>query len=336
MTDQVIEKTHADVLKNLQKQFGDGAAHAEEREGFDSIVVDAGKLLEVAQHLRNDLGYDYLANACAVDNLGWEEGDDLEMVYHLYSIQEGIDGASKPVVLRAKTNRENATLPSLISVYPGADFQEREAWDLHGIYFEGHPNLKRILMWEGFEGHPMRKDWKEAYHEEDAKPFGSRWPGGHVSRSEEHSPFGRNVTYPQGFTADGYQDVSETANYSGLGLGVEIEGETGLQSDTIVVNLGPHHPSTHGVFRMVAEVNGETIENLEPVMGYLHRNHEKIGERQHLDHEHALHGIAWITSPASPIIWAMRWRLRVSVGTRRLQGLQRPHAPRRTDPRSDR
>ena len=285
MTDKAIDfkpalSPHAEVLKTLKKQFGDGTAVAEDRDGFDSIVVDSAKLLDVAQYLKNDLGYDYLANACAVDNLGWEEaGGDMEMVYHLYNIQAGLDGNSKPVVLRARTSRDNATLPSLISVYPGADFQEREAWDLHGIYFEGHPNLKRILMWEGFEGHPMRKDWQEAYYEEDHKPFDSRWPGGFVSRSEEHNPFGKNVTYPHGFKPDGYQDVSETANYSGLGLGVEIEGTTGMQTDTIVVNLGPHHPSTHGVFRMVAEVNGETIENLEPVMGYLHRNHEKIGER---------------------------------------------------------
>ncbi|NJL95956.1 MAG: NADH-quinone oxidoreductase subunit D [Anaerolineae bacterium] len=73
--------------------------------------------------------------------------------------------------------------------------------------------------------------------------------------------------------------MSETSNYAGLGLGVEVEGNTGLQTEKLVVNMGPHHPSTHGVFRMVVQVDGETVEALEPVMGYLHRNHEQIGER---------------------------------------------------------
>ena len=68
-------------------------------------------------------------------------------------------------------------------VWPGADFQEREAWDLYGIKFPGHPNMSRILLWEGFNGHPMRKDWHEAYYEEEHKPFESRWPRGYVRRA---------------------------------------------------------------------------------------------------------------------------------------------------------
>jgi NADH-quinone oxidoreductase subunit D/NADH-quinone oxidoreductase subunit C/D len=284
MSEQVLQtptglNPNASVLETLQARFGE-AVQAEGRQGFEGIIVAPDQLLEVAQVLRDDLGYDYLASAQAVDNLGWEEaGNNLEMVYHLYSIQAGLDGPTQALVLKARTERDQAALPSLVSVYPGADFQEREAWDLYGIYFEGHPNLKRILMWEGFNGHPMRKDWHEAYYEEEHKPFGSRWPGGHVTRSEEHNPYGKNVSYPAGFSPDGFRDTSETANYAGLGLGVEIEGVKGMETDSLVVNLGPHHPSTHGVFRMVVEVRGETIENLEPVMGYLHRNHEKIGER---------------------------------------------------------
>ncbi|MCL4875002.1 MAG: NADH-quinone oxidoreductase subunit C [Anaerolineae bacterium] len=279
MTDQVVDKavkTAAEIYQELQTRFG-SAVQPEDREGFEGVVVDSSKLVEVAAALRDEYGYDYLANACAVDNLGWT--DNLEMVYHLDNVRRGIAGTNETLVLKARTPRDNATLPSLIGLYPGADFQEREAWDLHGIWFEGHPNMKRILMWEGFNGHPMRKDWQEAYYEEEHKPFESRWPEGHVKRSEEDNLFGHNVTYPPGFTPDGYRDISETSNYAGLGLGVEIEGDLGMKTDKLVVNLGPHHPSTHGVFRMVVQVSGETIENLEPVMGYLHRNHEKIGER---------------------------------------------------------
>ena len=77
-------------------------------------------------------------------------------------------------------------------------------------------------------------------------------------------------------------DTSETAVYSSLGLGVDVDrimDKDGFETNQLVVNMGPHHPSTHGVFRMVLTVDGETVTSLEPVMGYLHRNHEKIGER---------------------------------------------------------
>ncbi|MBI3362150.1 MAG: NADH-quinone oxidoreductase subunit D [Chloroflexi bacterium] len=170
-------------------------------------------------------------------------------------------------------------LVEVVSVYPGADFQEREAWDLLGIRFAGHPYLKRILMWEGFAGHPLRKDWREPYYEEDHKPFDTRWPGGDFHRSEENNPFGTNVQYPPDFSVDGWVPEAEDAIYAGAGALKESGNGHELKTDKLVVNLGPQHPSTHGVFRMVVSLNGETIDHLEPVMGYLHRNHEKIGER---------------------------------------------------------
>ena len=128
----------------------------------------------------------------------------------------------------------------------------------------------------------MRKDWREAYYEEEQKPFDSRWPGGHVYRAEEKSVFGKNVSYPPDIDLNRLMDNSEGAVYQSLGLGVDIErvmDKDGFETNELVVNMGPHHPSTHGVFRMVLTVDGETVTSLEPVMGYLHRNHEKIGER---------------------------------------------------------
>ena len=90
------------------------------------------------------------------------------------------------------------TVPSATPVYPGANLQEREVYDLYGITFDGHPNLRRILLWDGFEGHPMRKDWHEAYYEGDAKPFRSRHPKGEyafhedkLALGEEHDLSGR-------------------------------------------------------------------------------------------------------------------------------------------------
>ena len=256
------------ALSRLQERFKN-AVQREDREGYDGIIVDPSKLVEVATFARDTLGLNYLASATAVDYLG--KGDHLEMVYHACNTHGGA-----PLALKAQTPRDKATLPSLVGVWPGADFQEREAYDLMGIRFEGHPNLKRILMWEGFYGHPLRKDWKEAYYEQDQKPFGSRWPDGNVWRSEEHNPYGKNVTYPEGFTLDGYEPSAETSIYDGLDLGVDMRD---LGTDRVVISMGPQHPSTHGVFRMVVTLDGETIRGLQPIMGYLHRNHDKIGER---------------------------------------------------------
>src|SRR5690606_1804467 len=126
-----------------------------------------------------------------------------------------------PLSFKARTPRDEAELPSLVGVWPGADFQEREAWDLMGIRFQGHPNLRRILMWEGFEGHPLRKDWKEPFYEEDAKPFSSRWPDGHQIRSEQKNPYGMNVQYPPGFVFEDYESEADPATYAGMGVTVQ-------------------------------------------------------------------------------------------------------------------
>jgi NADH-quinone oxidoreductase subunit C/D len=260
----------ADTLTFLQERFGD-AVRPDDREGYSGLIVNADKLVAVAKVARDELGFDYLANAVAVDYLG--KGDFFEMVYHTY--KTGETGAG--LVLRAQTPRDVASLPSLVPVWSGADFQEREAWDLMGIRFDGHPNLKRILMWEGFAGHPLRKDWHEPFFEAEQKPFDSRWPNGQVWRSEEQNLYGKNVQYPEGFTLEDYESEAEQAIYDSMDMGIDIQ--RGLATEHVVVSLGPQHPSTHGVFRMVATLDGETIQQLQPVMGYLHRNHEKIGER---------------------------------------------------------
>lgn len=269
LTDNSVEA----AVNWLKDRFPDWVK-ADTRTGYEGVIVDKNHLIDVAVAIRDDLGFDYLSNATAVDYLG--EGDHMEMVYHAYRTSGG-----KGLNFKAQTDRENSVIPSLIDVWPGVDFQEREAFDLYGIRFPGHPNLKRILLWDGFHGHPMRKDWKEAYYEEEHKPFESRWPGGFVRRSEEASVFGHNVKYPEDFDLSRLSDISEESIYNSLGMGIDVQElpDDALKTDKLVVNMGPHHPSTHGVFRMVITLDGETIETLEPVMGYLHRNHEKIGER---------------------------------------------------------
>ena len=254
---------------DFSARFPEGVL-ADEREGYEGWIVSADKLIEFATALRDEFGYDYLSSVTGVD---YPAEEILEVVYHAYKTI-----GSPGLVFKVQTPREIAEVPSLIEIYPGVDFQEREAWDLMGIKFTGHPDLRRILLWEGFEGHPLRKDWQEAYYEADVKPFKSRWPKAEFQRAEENNPYSANVKYPEKFDPEKWIPEGEDALYSSLAKYEETD-ESGLKTDHITVNLGPQHPSTHGVFRIAAQLDGETIVNLKPVMGYLHRNHEKIGER---------------------------------------------------------
>jgi NADH:ubiquinone oxidoreductase subunit D/NADH:ubiquinone oxidoreductase subunit C len=239
----------------------------DERPGYEGFIVSREDLVEFCKEIQKNWGYDYLSSVTAVDYFP----NGFEVVYHFF---RSLGGGGLNV--KVQVPRDDAVVPSLAGLYGGAEFQEREAWDLMGIKFEGHPDLRRILMWEGFEGHPLRKDWKEAYYEEDAKPFSSRWPEGVAVHAEDKNPFGANVKYPVGFDPDQWVPKGE----EGLYLALEKSKPTGnFETESIIINLGPQHPSTHGVFRMAALVNGETIIDLKPAFGYLHRNHEKIGER---------------------------------------------------------
>jgi len=258
------------VDTNLESRFPE-AIVPDTRQGYEGYIVQPGSLTEVATALRDEMGYDYLSSVTAVDYLPDEK---MEVVYHLYKSTGG-----PALVLKAQLPRDNAVIASLTPIYPGADFQEREVWDLLGVRFEGHPDLRRILMWEGFAGHPLRKDWREAYFEEEGKPFKSRWPEGNILRIEDKNAFGKNVDYPEGFNPETWVPEAESALYASLAKFTQPADGAGMKTDTVVVNMGPQHPSTHGVFRVVVALDGETIRALKPVMGYLHRNHEKIGER---------------------------------------------------------
>jgi len=117
-----------------------------------AVAVSNEAVLRVCSFLNHTPGldFDYLVNLTGVDYL-----DYLEVVYHLASLRH-----NHSIVLKTKCyDREQPAVPSVTSIWQGADFQEREAYDLLGIKFEGHPNLKRIFLWEGFQGHPLRRDY---------------------------------------------------------------------------------------------------------------------------------------------------------------------------------
>jgi NADH-quinone oxidoreductase subunit C/D len=243
---------------------------ADARPGYSGWLLDKSHLIEFTTALRDEYGYDYLSSITGVDYLPEEK---LEVVYQFYKTTGG-----PGLLFKVQLPRQDPVeIPSLVNIFPGAEFQEREAWDLLGIKFTGHPDLRRILMWEGFAGFPLRKDWHEPYFEEDAKPFKNRWPDGKIVMAESKNIFADNISYPVDFNPENQKFDPEKALYDSLRT--YQENEFGLDSDHIIINLGPQHPSTHGVFRVAVILDGEKIVSLKPVMGYLHRNHEKIGER---------------------------------------------------------
>ncbi len=142
--------SHQATLDALHARFP--AAGLEKQEGIDfTILVPASSIVEVARALREDHGFDLLSNLTAVDRQ-----DAFEVVYHLYSIAN----PAPPLALKVRlSDKQDPRLPSVTGVWQGANLQEREVYDLFGIVFEGHPRLERILLWEGFPGHPLRKDF---------------------------------------------------------------------------------------------------------------------------------------------------------------------------------
>src|SRR5512138_406115 len=168
-----------------------GSVTRDARPGYTGWMVTKDHLLEIATALRDELGYDLLSSVTGVDYFP----ATMEVVYQVYKTTGGPGVFFKVQVPRV----DPIELPSVTPIWPGADFQEREIWDLYGIKFTGHPDLRRILMWEGFEGHPMRKDWHEPFYEEDNKPLESRWPKGEYVSSEDRNPYHDNLEFPTNF-----------------------------------------------------------------------------------------------------------------------------------------
>ncbi len=138
-----------EIASQLAEKFPESIIES----GRDYLVVTNEALPAVAAFLKDTPGldFDYLTYITAVDYY-----DHFEVVYMLSSIEH-----NHSLVMKTRcADRENPALPSVISLWQGADFQEREIYDLMGIRFEGHPNMKRIFLWEGFAGHPLRKDFR--------------------------------------------------------------------------------------------------------------------------------------------------------------------------------
>jgi len=136
----------SDIAKKIGEKFPDAVTSSDET----AVSVQSKHLLEVARFLKENLNLDFLNHITAVDYR-----DYFEIVYLLTSLKD-----NHSIVLKTRCDEGDApSIPSVISLWRGADLQEREIYDLMGISFDGHPNMKRIVLWEGFQGHPLRKSF---------------------------------------------------------------------------------------------------------------------------------------------------------------------------------
>lgn len=143
-------------LDKLVAQFQSAIVSSHSKCGDDTAVVRTENLLEVMRWLRSSLGYDFLVDLTAVDFLGREPR--FEVVYHLRSMQSGARLRIKTPVACVEEG-PSPEVPSVVTLWPTANWMEREVWDMFGIKFTGHPDLRRVLMYEEFVGFPLRKDY---------------------------------------------------------------------------------------------------------------------------------------------------------------------------------
>jgi NADH-quinone oxidoreductase subunit C/D len=230
-----------------------GAAAETTRDGIPTWWVERGRIHETLRQLKPR--YEMLFDLTAVDERNrlprppgafTPPASEFTVIYHLYSFAAN-------EFLRLKVPLQDGAelhLPSAIDLWPNANWYEREAWDMFGVVFEGHPHLRRILMPAGWTGHPLRKD--------------------HPARATEMGPFR-------------LWEEKEKIEQESLRFKPEewgMEERPGADTDFMFLNIGPQHPGTHGVLRIALQLDGETIVDAVPDIGYHHRGAEKMGERQ--------------------------------------------------------
>jgi NADH-quinone oxidoreductase subunit C len=143
------------IFDQIKQKFPDFFIDSHAQCGDDTIILKKNGVHGVLSYLKEDpdLDFNILMDLTAVDYLG-RSGSRFEVVYHFYSLR-----FNRRLRVKALVNEEDSELDSVASLWPGADWYEREVWDMFGIRFKGHPNLKRILMYDEFKGHPLRKDY---------------------------------------------------------------------------------------------------------------------------------------------------------------------------------
>jgi NADH-quinone oxidoreductase subunit C/D len=245
--------TGGDVFQDLQKEFGPDSGFVSQpvRDEIPTLWVPGGKLAPVLRYLKNAAPgpYRMLYDLTAIDERRrtrreGQPASDFTLVYHLLSLERNAD-----VRIKTALQGENPSAPSVTDVFPAANWYEREVWDMFGIKFEGHPNLRRILMPATWEGHPLRKE--------------------HPARATELGPFQ--------LPPEKVDREQEALRFHPEEWGLKPGGEN---SEYLFLNLGPNHPGVHGVIRFLLQLDGEEILDVVPEIGFHHRGAEKMAERQ--------------------------------------------------------
>jgi NADH-quinone oxidoreductase subunit C len=143
------------VLELLRQRFGQDVAQSSEFRGNDRLIVGADRVFAVLQTMKSECGFDMLVELTAVDYLQYPNARDrYGVIYVIRNLTTGIQ-----LVVKTHVNDPDPKLPSVCALWKGADWMEREVFDMYGIVFEGHPDLRRILMPEEFTAYPLRKDY---------------------------------------------------------------------------------------------------------------------------------------------------------------------------------
>jgi NADH-quinone oxidoreductase subunit C/D len=240
------------LVQQLQHHFGESVVTPQLTiDGITTVWIPRGQVVEVLTWLKTsaDPSFEMLFDLAGIDerthaHRNGTQASGFTLVYHLFSFQ-----ANAFIRLKVSLPEDFPTAPSIHSLWKNANWYEREVYDMFGIRFEGHPHLRRILMPEWWVGHPLRKE--------------------HPARATEMGPF---RLWPE--KVDQEQSALQ---FRPEDWGLERESD---QSEFMFLNLGPQHPGTHGVLRIILQLDGEDIVDAVPDIGFHHRGAEKMGERQ--------------------------------------------------------
>jgi NADH-quinone oxidoreductase subunit C/D len=246
------QAAEASVSEELVGRFAEAVLATQvTADGIPTFWIKPERVRDVLRWLKLDVPRPYrmLYDLTAMDervrkHINDRPPADFSVVYHLFSFERNGD-----VRLKVALRGETPSIQTVTHIWPAANWYEREAWDMFGIRFEGHPDLRRILMPAGWVGHPLRKD--------------------HPARATDMGPF---LLSHEKVTAE-----QEALRFRPEEWGLKRQS---AHSDFMFLNLGPHHPGTHGVLRLALQLDGEEIIDVVPDIGYHHRGQEKMAERQ--------------------------------------------------------
>ncbi len=244
------------LLETLKTKFPEAvlSVHEDQARGDLSVRVAANRILEVARFLHDDpsAAFDHITDVCSADYP--EDPERFEVIYHFLSLPHG-----RRIKVKARVLEDDPAIDSVTSIWQGANFMEREVYDLMGIRFKGHPDLRRILMPEDYdEGYPLRKDFPT-----EGRGWRSRFE--FIPRLDEP---------PVEEVRGEFTEAQKRPFLAEEGAAAPSSHRT----EELLLNMGPQHPSTHGVLRVVLELDGERIVKATPDLGYLHRGVEKLSE----------------------------------------------------------